>query len=480
MMERSFVAADDVVVLRIQKRVLERLQLGDSAADLLELLVRGAEQLSSPGVIGSILLVDDAGKLRHGAGPGLPEAYRAAIDGISIGPNVGSCGTAAATGKVVVVDDIAVDPRWAAFKALALAHDLRACWSTPIFSASGAVVGTFALYQKKAASPRQGELDVIAELASTAALVIAQRRNATDAQGGARRSSHLALTRLFENTPAAIAVLRGPLHVFEMANPSYLALVGNRPLVGKSVAEALPEAAEQGFVTLLDGVYTSGVPFVGKAVPVQIQNGASTTSHFVDFTYQPSLDENGRPDGVFVVAFDVSELVRARQAAENLEAEMRTFIDHLPELAWTARADGHIDHYNRRWYDYTGTTFDEMQGWGWEKVHDPALLPKVIERWRASLESGAPFEMEFTLKGKDGIARWFLTRVAPLRDVNGRIVRWFGMNTNIDAMKASQALRAEVAQQSLEAIQLVETLRTALDKAHARVTELEAERAASK
>ncbi|HEX9985610.1 MAG TPA: PAS domain-containing protein [Thermoanaerobaculia bacterium] len=106
--------------------------------------------------------------------------------------------------------------------------------------------------------------------------------------------------------------------------------------------------------------------------------------------------------------------------------------DLMPQLGWTARPNGYIDFYNRGWYEYTGTTFEQMQGWGWEAVHDPEMLPKVAEQWQRSLESGAPFEMEFPLRRHDGVFRWFLTRVNPLRDADGEILRWIGINTDID------------------------------------------------
>jgi len=112
--------------------------------------------------------------------------------------------------------------------------------------------------------------------------------------------------------------------------------------------------------------------------------------------------------------------------------EIRALIDNLPELVWTALPDGNIDFYNRRWYEYTGTTFEEMQGRGWEKVHDPATLPKVVELWKASLATGERFEMEFPIRGADGVFRTFLTRVAPLRDESGTIIRWVGINVDID------------------------------------------------
>jgi PAS domain S-box-containing protein len=126
------------------------------------------------------------------------------------------------------------------------------------------------------------------------------------------------------------------------------------------------------------------------------------------------------------------ELTRLLAKAEASERQFRELVENLPDLAWTARPDGYIDYYNRRWYEYTGTTPEQMEGWGWQSIHDPAKIDAVNERWRHSIETGAPFEMEFPLKGADGAFRWFLTRIEPLHDAAGRVVRWFGSNTNID------------------------------------------------
>ena len=119
------------------------------------------------------------------------------------------------------------------------------------------------------------------------------------------------------------------------------------------------------------------------------------------------------------------------ELAINSERQFRALFDFMPQLGWTARPDGFIDFYNRRWFDFTGTTMEQMQGWGWQAVQDPAYLPKVVERWHQSLQTGAPFEMEFPLRRHDGAFRWFLTRINPIRDASGAIVRWVGINTDI-------------------------------------------------
>lgn len=152
-------------------------------------------------------------------------------------------------------------------------------------------------------------------------------------------------------------------------------------------------------------------------------------------------------EGVLVAGFEVTAEVLARRESEDAERLFESVVDNVPELAWAARADGYIDFYNQRWYEYTGTTPEQMEGWGWRSVHDPAVLDSVMERWSASLATGAPFEMEFPLKGADGIFRYFLTRVRPLRAADGTIVRWFGVNTNIDErvrlLTSEKAARAE-------------------------------------
>jgi PAS domain S-box-containing protein len=485
-------AAGNETVIEGQKKALELAVHGAPLSAVLDTIVRTVETQSSNRVLGSILLFDAGeNRLRHGAAPSLPDAYNAAINGIAVGPAVGSCGTAAFTGKTVVVSDIETDPLWAEFKDLALQHGLRACWSTPILSLQGAVLGTFALYHRVPTTPTARDLEIVELLAHTAALVIerdqqARKRAAAEAELRAARDQQLKrVSAMFQHAPAAIAVLRGPTHVFEVANPKYSEIVGGRPVLGKTVREALPELAGQGSFELLEGVYRTGEPYIGRSRRVLLRRGAdgALEERFFDFAYQPIPAADGTIDSILAVAFDVTDLAKAkidaesaRARAEVSEQSLKTFVDNLPDLAWTAQPDGYIDYYNRRWYEYTGTTFEEMQGWGWEKVHDPELLPKVVERWKRSLATGEPFEMEFTLRGADGIPRWFLTRVTAARDESGKIIRWFGTNTNIHEIKAAQALTEAVAEQSREAQYMLLQMRAAVERAERRVAELEAER----
>ena len=129
---------------------------------------------------------------------------------------------------------------------------------------------------------------------------------------------------------------------------------------------------------------------------------------------------------------------QADEALQESEERFRTMVNAIPQLAWIARPDGYIYWYNERWYAYTGTTPEQMEGWGWQSVHDPAVLPKVLEQWRASIATGQIFDMEFPLRGADGLFRPFLTRVLPLKDAEGHILQWFGTNTDITERKEAE------------------------------------------
>jgi PAS domain S-box-containing protein len=125
------------------------------------------------------------------------------------------------------------------------------------------------------------------------------------------------------------------------------------------------------------------------------------------------------------------------------DEQFRLLADNMPSLCWIADGDGYIVWYNRLWYTYTGTTPAEMEGWGWQSVHDPHQLPGVMDRWTRSIGSGEPFEMMFPLRGADGVFRPFLTRAQPQRDAEGRVLRWFGTNTDVSPQVAAEAALRE-------------------------------------
>ncbi len=183
----------------------------------------------------------------------------------------------------------------------------------------------------------------------------------------------------------------------------------------------------------------------------------------IDDSAAPITTTGGAVSGAVLVFREIShrklhestllEHTAALQAANTrmteLVAELRTseelfhsMADSIPQLAWMTRPDGHIYWYNKRWYEYTGATPEQMEGWGWQSVQDPQELPRVMESWQAALAAGEAWEDTFPLRRHDGTMRWHLSRAEPLRNANGEIVRWFGTNTDItERLEMEQALR---------------------------------------
>jgi PAS domain S-box-containing protein len=168
------------LLLAAENRLLEMIARGDTRALVLDAICRLVEELASDS-LSSILLVDpSANRLRHGAAPSLPSSYNEAVDGVVIGPSAGSCGTAASRAKPVIVSDIATDPLWADYRDVALAHGLRACWSTPILSSTGKVLGTLAVYYREPRSPTVLEHSVIRQIVHLASIAV-ERKQAEEA-----------------------------------------------------------------------------------------------------------------------------------------------------------------------------------------------------------------------------------------------------------------------------------------------------------
>jgi PAS domain S-box-containing protein len=116
--------------------------------------------------------------------------------------------------------------------------------------------------------------------------------------------------------------------------------------------------------------------------------------------------------------------------------------DNLPQLAWMAHGDGWVFWFNQRWFDYTGSTLEDMEGWGWRRVHHPDYVEGVIAKMRNSIEQGVVWEDTSLLRSEDGTYRWFLSRAVPIRDESGRVVRWFGTSTDVtEQMQVEERLQ---------------------------------------
>jgi PAS domain S-box-containing protein len=283
---------------------------------------------------------------------------------------------------------------------------------------------------------------VVATVFETTDRVRAERARTT----AEARQSHLLraveaersrLADVFMQSPAFMCVLRGPGHVFEMANARYFQLLGGRDLIGRPIREAVPEAGGQGFFELLDRVYETGEAFVGKEVRVRIERGPGREpdEHYLDFVYQATRGPDGEVDGIFVHGVDVTDHVRAREAAERSQSRLQ-FVLQAGEIGvWD------LDLATMR--TWRSPRHDEILGygslqeeWGYERflahVHeeDREAVDALI---REAGESGQEFTFECrVVRHGDGAERWVYVHGSPVADAaSGRVVRMVGQITDV-------------------------------------------------
>ncbi|MBV9269648.1 MAG: PAS domain-containing protein [Candidatus Eremiobacteraeota bacterium] len=170
--------------------------------------------------------------------------------------------------------------------------------------------------------------------------------------------------------------------------------------------------------------FESGTPL---RLDVRLRH-ADGTYRWMRSEADPLRDEAGKIVRWFGVLLDINNV---RQSERGFHA----LGEALPLIVWTADATGAVDWYNARWYEYTGQNPSEARGWGWQAAHHPDDFLEVMKRWPHSIETGEPFDMEFRLRRHDGTFNWFLTRAEPMRDENGRVVRWYGSCMDIQAQR---------------------------------------------
>jgi len=198
----------------------------------------------------------------------------------------------------------------------------------------------------------------------------------------------------------------------------------------------------------LSAPHTWAAPFF-QEYRVQCQRGGLL--HWID-RGKAVLDKQGNPCRWIGVISDISDrkqaeeqrnwaLAReqaARRQAEASEQLYRALAEAIPQIVWTASADGWFDYYNQRWFEYTGLTLEETQGWGWQLALHPDDVENCVESWKTSVETGGTYEVEYRFKrASDGAYRWHLGRALPVRDAEGKILKWFGTCTDIDDRQRS-------------------------------------------
>lgn len=286
------------------------------------------------------------------------------------------------------------------------------------------------------------DLQFAEELARRAALHVDNARLYKESKDAYNKlkESEARLYNLIMEAPAMICLLRGPDHIFEFVNPHYKKFFGGKDFTGISIREEVLNTQSQTLLKLLDKVFKTDKPYIGKEHPAKFdrfQTGILEKCYF-NFIYQPTHDEEGKVDGILVFGYEVTDQVKARKILEEWADRLQLVLEAIPQMAWTAQPDGYLDYYNQRWYDYTGTTPEEATGTGWQAIIHPDDLNETSRRWDHSLRTGEKFEMENRFRrASDGQYRWHITRAFPVKNKNNMITMWVGSYTEIHEQKSA-------------------------------------------
>ena len=275
-----------------------------------------------------------------------------------------------------------------------------------------------------------------------AALVVSYDISERERLAKAAQTEREQLYAAFQLAPSILAVVRGPDHVYALANEGYYQLIGKRDILGRPAREVVPELEAQGHFDLLDRVYRTGEPYVGTNVPVTFQRTPDTPpeERFMDFVYQPIREPDGRVSGILAHGIDLTDRNLAEAGLRQSEERFRLMADAIPQIVWITDADGRAEFFNRQWEAYTGVPFEpttaaNIAAWF---LH-PDDGPTTLSAFEEALRSGTTYRVEHRIRSRTGEYRWFLVRAEPHRDpTTGEVIRWFGTSTDIHDAKLTQ------------------------------------------
>jgi len=252
------------------------------------------------------------------------------------------------------------------------------------------------------------------------------------------------LYQVFMQAPVGIAIVLGEDYVVDLANPVICEMYGrtHEELMGKPIFSVMTETVNKGFEQLLHDVYHTGVPFVGTEMEVPLKRDGVVQQVFVNFVYEPFRDSAGKVIGIVAIVIDNTQQVESKRRLADSEAQFRFMAESMPQQVWTANADGALEYVNEGTQDYFGRDADDIVGAGWQEFIHPEDLPKAIETWVHSLQTGNLYQVQFRLRRNDGQYRWHLGRAVPFKS-NQRVVKWLGTNTDIEDQKRNEQIKDE-------------------------------------
>jgi formate hydrogenlyase transcriptional activator len=427
--------------------VLDALKMILVGAPLNEILTSVAHLIEahSEGMLCSIFLLEGDGlHLRYAGAPNLPEAYRAATDGLCIGPNVGSCGAAAYLREPVFISDILSHPNWAIFGDVVLQSGLRAAWSAPITSHDGKVLGTFCMYYREVRHPRRADIELIDHASRIAGIAIERERSqeALRISLGEIQNSETKLRKIIDTIPTLVwCSLPDGTGIFWNRRWREYTGLPLETVRGWGWEDAIhPEDLKEITDNWL-GLLASGQP---GQVEGRLRRFDGVYRWFL-FRAEPLRDESGNIVNWYGTDTDIEDLKQTEENLREDERELRRITDAIPQNIIVHDPSGFPLYANQATLDYTGLTIEDVIAPHFrERISHPDDIERFRDERQAALSRGLPFEIVQRSLRKDGQYRWFLLRYNPFRDEQGHLIRWYATGTDIDdRVRAEERTRNE-------------------------------------
>jgi len=416
-------------LLEGQRKVLEQLALDRPLTDILKLLLHIIE--GQDGHLASILLLE-GNHLKHGVSPSLPQGYVQALGTVAIGPQAGSCGTAAFRQAPVIVTDIATDPLWDNYRNTALEYGLRACWSVPIFSRVGVVLGTFALYHREPYSPTPQDWQRVNLAVNLAALAIE------------RKQTELALIQSEERFRATFEQAAvGICHIgldgrFLRFNQRFCEIIGYPPDKIQSL-------------TFQEITYPEDLPLDLQMVQQLLRGSRSTytlekryirqnrTIIWVNLTVSIVRDLAGKPSYFIAVIENISDRKQAEVKLRLSEQRYASLAAAIPVGIFCTNSTGQWFYVNDRWCQITGFSHTQALGDGWIAALYSSEREHVFAAWKSAIQAKRTFQLEYRLQRPDGKIFWVFGQAVTEHSPEGEITGYVGTITDITARKQAEA-----------------------------------------
>lgn len=411
-------------------RILEHLVRGDSLETVLKMLVELAEE-TREGMLGSIMLVDSqTQQLRHAASVSLPSEYIDAIDGWQIGPNVGSCGTAAFSSQRVIVADVQTHPDWAEYRDVVSAAGLRACWSEPIVSGKGELLGTFGMYYRDTRHPKPSDFEFVSECATLSALAIERHRD----------DHRLRQTAAIVNSSDDAIISKDVNGIIQSWNPAAERIYGRSAdeVIGRSITMLVP-ADRLAELNAYQSRLKNGERIEHFETVRLAKDG---TRIDVVLTLSPVHDAAGNIVQFVDVQKNITSSKRDQTDLQETRRQHSMLLSNLLGAAFRCRNDEACT------LEVVSDGIETVSGYTpaqlvskeveWLSIVDPSDREKLRAEMQLAFKEKRSYQSEFRIRHRDGSTRWLWEQGRGIYDEGGNVVAFEGFVTDITDLKVVQ------------------------------------------